>query len=131
WILLPAGGVVSMIYGWRRGKKEKVKTYIDTYLGYCWVAFGAALALTLIFMVKNGYESSYFFMMLLYGMATVISGGLLNFKPLIIGGACSFVFAIIAALTGGLELFLCIGGALLCSYIIPGHMLQSKYKSQS
>lgn len=131
WILLPAGGIVSMVYGWRQGKKEKVKTYIDVYLAYCWIAFGVALALTLVFMKLNGYQSSYFFMMLLYGMATIISGGLLNFKPLIIGGACSFVFAVIAVLTGGLELFLCISGALLCSYIIPGHMLQSKYKSQS
>lgn len=131
WILLPLGGLVSVIYGWRQGKKEKVRTYIDTYLGYCWIAFGVALALTLVFMETNGYRASYFFLMLLYGMATVISGGLLNFRPLVIGGACSFAFALLSMFAGGMELFLCIAGALLSSYIVPGHMLKSKYKSQS
>ena len=68
--------------------------------------------------------------MLLYGMATLISGGLLNFKPLVIGSLFSFICAISSIFVAEREQFLCIAVSLLLSYIIPGHLLQAKYKSQ-
>ncbi|WP_317896553.1 hypothetical protein [Aurantibacillus circumpalustris] len=129
-VLMPLGGVVSIIYGRKQAKKEKVKTYIETYLGYSWTAFIIAMAITLIFIPVHGVKITYFFLMLLYGMATLISGGLLNFKPLIIGSIFSFACAIVSIFVGVNEQFLCICVALLCSYIIPGHLLRSQYKSQ-
>lgn len=131
WWLMALGAVVSVLYGRKQGRKEKVRTYIDVYLLYCWVAFALALVLTLVFMGTNGFKSSYFFLMILYGMATMISGGLLNFRPLVIGGIFSFGFAVLSMFTGGINLLLCISGALLCAYIIPGHLLQRKYKTQT
>src|SRR3954468_18120748 len=38
-ILMPLGGVVSIVYGVRQKKQERVKTYVDEYLGYNWWAF--------------------------------------------------------------------------------------------
>jgi hypothetical protein len=129
-ILMPLGGVVSIVYGVRQKKQERVKTYVDEYLGYNWWAFCIGLFLTLGMMSLNGWRQSYFFVMLLYGMATFISGGLLRFRPLIIGSMFSFVFAIISVFSGEVDQLLCISGAILCSYLIPGYMLRSKYRSQ-
>ncbi len=131
WWLMLLGAVISVVYSRRQGRKEKVRSYIDVYLTYCWVAFGVALALTLVFMGMNGFRSSYFFLMLLYGMATIVSGGLLDFKPLVIGGVFSFGFATLTMFVNGNTVLLCICGALLAAYIIPGHLLQLKYKSQT
>ncbi|HOZ88109.1 MAG TPA: hypothetical protein PL029_10135, partial [Bacteroidia bacterium] len=83
-VLMPLGGVVSIIYGYRQSKKEKVKTYMDIYLGYSWAAFIIALFITILFISVHGMKATYFFLMILYGIATLISGGLLNFKPLIV-----------------------------------------------
>jgi hypothetical protein len=130
-ILTPLGGIASMIYGRLMGKKERVKTYVDTHLEYSWGAFGIGLFLTLIFMYYNGMRSSYFFLMILYGAATFISGGLLRFKPLLIGSFFSFAFACLCLFVEVREQFLCLAAAVLFSYIIPGHMLKSKYKSQT
>jgi hypothetical protein len=129
-VLMPLGGIVSIIYGIKQRKKERVKTYVDEYLGYNWMAFLIGLFITLAMMGANGWKSSYFFIMLLYGMATFISGGLLRFRPLLIGSLFSFVFAIISVFTGELDQLLCISGAIFCSYLIPGYMLRSKYRSQ-
>lgn len=131
WILMPLGGIFSGIYGYKQNKKEKVKTHLNSYLGYCWAAFIIALLITLVFMESNGIKSTYFFLMILYGMATFISGGLLNFKPLIIGSLFSFLFAILSMFTGDKEVLICVAASILCSYIIPGHLLDSKYKSQN
>lgn len=129
-ILPPLGAIVSIIYGRIQKKKEMVKTYIDSYLAYSWAAFIIAMSITLLFLPVNGMKTTYFFLMLLYGMATLISGGLLNFKPLIIGSLFSFICAISSLFVGEKEQFLCIAASLLLSYILPGHMLQAKYKSQ-
>jgi hypothetical protein len=129
-VLMPLGAVVSVIYGMRQRKREKVRTYIETYLGYSWTAFIVAMFITLGFMPVHGVKITYFFLMLLYGMATLISGGLLNFRPLIWGSLFSFAGAIISVFLVEEQLLLCIAGALLLSYIIPGHLLRSQYKSQ-
>jgi hypothetical protein len=128
---MPLGAVISIIYSIRKRKKEQqVRTYIDSYLGYVWTAFVTALFLTLIFMPVHSMKTTYFFLMILYGIATLISGGLLNFRPLIIGSLFSFLFAALSVFATEEQQFLCIAASLLFSYIIPGHLLQSKYKSQ-
>jgi len=129
--LMPLGGLISLIYGNRKGRKEKSKTYIDTYLGYSWSAIIIAIILTLVFMGQNGFKSSYFFLMVLYGVATLVSGGFLNFKPLIYGSSISFVFAIVSMFANDEQLLICIAVAIMGSYIIPGHLLYNKYKSQA
>ncbi len=129
-ILPPLGGIFSIIYGRMQKKKETVKTYIDSYLTYSWGAFILAMFITLLFMPANGLKTTYFFLMLLYGMATLISGGLLNFRPLIIGSLFSFACAVVSVFVAEREQLLCIAASLLLSYIIPGHLLQAKYKSQ-
>lgn len=129
-ILMPLGGVVSMIYGMRQRKKERVKTYVDEYLGYSWWAFIIGLFITLGTMPIHGWKHSYFFIMLLYGIATFTSGGLLRFRPLIIGSLFSFLFAILSVFSGEVDQLLCISGAIFCSYLVPGYMLRSKYRSQ-
>lgn len=130
-ILMPLGGIISGFYGYKQTKKDNVKTYIDVYLGYLWGAFAIAMVLTLVCMPSHGIKITYFFLMILYGIATFVSGGLLNFKPLVIGSLFSFACAGISIFLGEPEQLLVISVALLCSYIIPGHLLRSKYKSQN
>jgi len=134
WIVWPAmtviGVTTSIIYAAKKSKERKVKTHIDKALDYVWGAFGIGLFLTLFMMGVHGIKASYFFLMLLYGIGTFISGGILNYKPLVYGGICSFAMAIVAHFVGKPEQLLCVSVALLLSYIIPGHMLRNEYKKQ-
>ena len=130
WMAMPLGGIFSGIYGYTQGKKEKVKTHLDTYLGYLWGAFIISLFITLFLGQVYGIKATYFFLMILYGFATFVSGGLLKFKPLIIGSLFSFACAILSVFLGEIDQLLCISVALTFSYIIPGHLLKAKFKSQ-
>ncbi len=129
--LLPLGGIFSAIYGRRQDKKKNVKTYVDRYLSYLWGGFGIALVLTLVLMSQYGIKVTYFMLMVLYGFVTFVCGGILNFKPLIIGSLFSFACAILSNFCGDMNQLLIISVALLCSYVIPGHLLRAKYKSQN
>ncbi len=130
-VLMPLGGIISLIYGFRRKKSERVTTHTDVYLGYSWGAFMIALAISLLFMKVHGWTVTYFFMMLLYGMATFISGGLLNFRPLIIGSLFSFLIAGISVFMPAPEKLLCMAASIFCSYVVPGHLLRKEYRSQN
>ena len=130
-ILMPLGGIVSSLYGYKQGRSRKVKTHIDVYLGYLWGGVLIGMFIALGFMYSHGIKNTYFFLMIIYGIGTFISGGILNFKPLIIGSLFAFVCAGISVFLCEVDQLLIISIALLCSYIIPGHLLRAKFKSQN
>ena len=130
WTLMPAGALISMVYGLKRRRRERVRTHLDAYLGYNWGGFIIGMVLALSFMPLHGQQTTYFFLMILYGMATFISGGLLRFTPLIVGSVFSFGFAAASAFAQGPEQLLCLAGAIFCSYVIPGHLLRARFRSQ-
>lgn len=129
-ILMPLGGIFSYFWGRQRDQKEKVKTHVESYIHYIWLSFGIAMGIALLFIGVHGMKTTYFFLMLLYAIATFSTGGLLSFRPLIIGSIASFVLAIVSNFIPDRELLLCLALSLLCSYIIPGHLLKAKYQSQ-
>jgi hypothetical protein len=129
-IMMPLGGIFSAIYGHKQGKKHAAKTYVGTYLGYLWGAFVIGMVITLGLMPFHGIKFTYFGLMILYGIATFISGGLLEFKPLVWGSLVSFACAVISVFLGEIDQLLIISVALLGSYIIPGYLLRAKFKSQ-
>jgi hypothetical protein len=131
-ILMPLGGIVSGVRGSRQRKKEKVKTYAGEMLKYVSIAFGVALFIVLFFgSINLGWESAYPMVMMVYGMWLFISGGVLKFTPLIIGGIidwCCSIGAFYIPHSHSIELIPLLAFAVLAGYIIPGHLLSAKYR---
>lgn len=129
-ILMPLGGIIAMIYGFSQKKKnqKRVKTMVDHIFIYTWIAFGVTLLITLFVSGKVGWETTYPFIMLLYGIGTFISGGIMKFKPLIVGGIICWIGGTAAFFLNFEYQLLVLIGVVLCGYIIPGHILQNKYR---
>jgi hypothetical protein len=128
WFLMPIGGVVSMIYGAKQSKKEKVKTHVNTFMGYLW----SAMVISMIIVLAMGFrleDKTYPVLILIYGIGTFVSGGLLNFKPLIIGGIICFILSVVSFFLIFEYQLLFIALAMLVSYIVPGHLLKAKFKN--
>jgi hypothetical protein len=81
--------------------------------------------LTFIISASVGWMQAWPFFILFYGMGTFISGKFLKFKPLIIGGIFNWVLACICVLLPYDYQLLVAAAAILTSYIIPGHIIQS------
>lgn len=129
WLLMIVGGIVSIVYGIKQSKKEKIKTYVNTYMGYLWSAMGIAMFVVIGMGAKLGAENVYPIMILIYGIGTFVSGGLLSFNPLIIGGVVCFVLSVASFYMPFQFQLLCIAAAMLVSYIIPGHLLKAKFNN--
>ncbi|MBI3510773.1 MAG: hypothetical protein HY064_08915 [Bacteroidetes bacterium] len=131
-ILMPAGGIISTIAGKRRSKREQVKTYTGELLKYVGIAFMVALFIVLVFSSYfGGWELAYPMIMMVYGMWLFISGGALKFRPLIIGGIIDWCCSIAGFYIHTYELILLLSFAVLAGYIVPGHLLNAKYKREN
>ncbi len=129
WCLMPVGGAVSAIYGARQSKNQKVKSFVEEALDYVWISLAISfIVLVIINMSGNGWQTAFTYYILLYAIGTFITGSLIRFRPLIIGGVINFFLAAFAANFSYDHQLLIAAFALVTSYIIPGHLLRNKYR---
>jgi hypothetical protein len=131
WLIIIPALAIHFILVARNSKREKVSTYISEANGYLWMGIGFSFLVMSFIFAKISWQYSFPFYVLFYALGTFVSGSLIRFKPLIIGGVISFVIA------AGISFFdykiqmLLVALSILVSYIIPGHMLRSRYKNQN
>jgi len=125
WFFVIPGVIVSMVYGFTTGRKAKVSTYGDML--YMWTWIGFLIAATVLFIVHSkSMQTVASYILLLAGFPTFVSGFIINFRPLIIGGITFWILAIIIHFAGPSVAPLGVPVAMLTGYLIPGYML--KYK---
>jgi hypothetical protein len=127
WMLMPIGGIITVVYFIKKGKKDKTKTNVTESLKYTWIAFNAALFVLLVFNSMSVYQVLPC-IMILYGIGLFLSGGAIQFKPLIIGGIFCWVCAIAGFEIQSVYQLLIVATAVLGGYIIPGYMLNASNK---
>lgn len=127
-VLMSIGGIVSGIYGYRLGKKASVKTHLDTIIISLWLGF-LVLIFTILVMTFAGsfwFNVSSPLIIILFSFATFLSGMILKFRPLVIGGTISWMVGVAAFLVTPDIQQLLTALAIIIAYLIPGYMLKSK-----
>ena len=122
---------INILFVIKFARKEKVKTYVDENMGNLWAGLSISFIVLMIIFTKVGWQNCYPFFMLLYGTGTFISGKILKFSPLVIGGTASFALSAISVWFNPDLQLLFAAAAILLSYIIPGHLLQTNYKGRN
>jgi hypothetical protein len=126
WMLMIVGGVISAFKGIKEDRHQRVKTYIDSFMNYVLVAFLVSLFLVLLNMQHLGL-STYPMVMMVYGIWLFVSGGVLEFRPLIYGGILNWILAFVAFQFNFDFQIIILAAAVLFGYIIPGYLLRSRY----
>ncbi len=125
WLLVIPGVFVSFIFGYVKGKKARVHTYADMLYLWTWMAFLFS-SIVIFIIIWEDPRSFPPFILTLAAIPTFLSGFIIKFRPLIIGGITFWIFAL-AAYFGGHEIApLVVAAAVLTGYIIPGYLLKSK-----
>jgi hypothetical protein len=132
WLLIVVGIVFSIWYSNKEQKTRKVKTYVGDSIKYLWIGMGIAYFVLSMILSKLGWDTSVFpFFIMLYGLGTFVSGSIIQFRPLVIGGILASGLAIGAAYVEYDYQMLFGAAAILVSYIIPAYMLRYKNKHSS
>lgn len=121
---MPFTGIIAIFISRKQEREAMVKTHLDRALNYLWGGFTVVLFITLGSSVKFGFEITYPILIWLYGLGTFVSGGILRFQPLVWGGSAAWILGILAIFLPFEQQLLCVAGAILFSYIIPGHLLR-------
>jgi len=127
WWLMVAGIIFSVWYGRKDDRGQKVKTYIDESIKWLWVGMGIAYFVLSTILTRYGSDKIVFpFFIMLYGLGTFVSGNIIQFRPLVIGGSIAFALAITASFADYDYQLLFAAAAILMSYIIPAYMLRRR-----
>lgn len=128
WLLVIPANLVHFGYQYKRQKVKRASTYAEEIIGMFWLCLLAGMiVISTAAFVKFGWANVYPFLIMLYGIPTFLSGYVMKFKPLIIGGVVCWLIAIVALFaSNGLPLLL-LSLAVLVAWIIPGHLLQKQY----
>ena len=141
WILTLAAIVPQVIISYRENRAKRVKTYNDIAMDYLWISFGISIFLLIYtngaiqqgmndtFSVQgtNFTKPSQFFynyqnalFLIIYGFPTFVSGGIMKFKPMLLGGIFCWVCAITSLYTPAKTDLLLMAAAALFAWLIPG-----------
>jgi hypothetical protein len=111
-----------------RKRDRTSRTYIGDSMSYLWTGVGISFFVLsiIISQLEGSWYNAYPFFILFYGLGTFVSGLMLQFKPLVIGGIINWILAIFCIWVHFDYQLLVAAAAILTSYIIPGHMIKSK-----
>lgn len=130
WWLIIVGILFSTWKGIRERKIKKAATYVGDSMRNLWMGMGISFFVLSMILTKIGWEFPVFpFFILLYGLGTFVSGNILKFRPLLIGGIVAWGLAIGSVYVTYDYQLLFGAAAILFSYIIPAYMLQARNTS--
>jgi hypothetical protein len=135
WTLTWLVVIYQMIYLYRREKKAKVKTYTDDIIGFIWMTF-VVLMFLFGFLFGNVMGDEYYKFinpgfLALYGMPTFLSGVILRFRPLRIGGICCWALSVATTFVPYDYQILMLGLGVAVAWILPGYILKARYKKEN
>lgn len=132
WASCWLAAIFQVLYLSRKKKKEKVRTYSDSIINAIWISFAiCATVIAVIIGKANMWIIMNSLVLVLYGTPTFLSGVVMRFKPLIIGGLICWALAAISAFTPPLYVLLLLAAAVVSAWIIPGYLLRAKFKQQN
>jgi hypothetical protein len=127
WLVTIPAAIITVLYSSRHDKKAMVRTYVGESMSYLWTGLGISFGVLSIIISNSaeGWLNAWPFFILFYGLGTFVSGRILQFRPLIWGGAFNWLLALACLFVAYDYQLLIAAAAILTSYIIPGHMLGS------
>jgi hypothetical protein len=128
WLICLPAALMSWSHGYRQRKKSTTRTYTDRISMWLWIAMFPCLIIIIFF----GYKTNFMInplILLITGYATLQSGIIMKFKPLIIGGIIFWLASIAGFLSSYENQTLIAALAIVIGYLIPGYMLKAKHKN--
>ena len=125
WSITIPAWLVSMYYGYSRSKEQRAVTHIDRTTMWLWISYGICI-FTLVFFGSTINWKLNPVILLMTVIPTLVSGIVIRFRPLIIGGISIWVFSILSFLVDSQYQYLAGALAIISGYLVPGYMLRNK-----
>lgn len=118
------GGIASWAHGVREAKKQQVSSFMDRVMLWLWMGFLATLLITMFGSASSGHGMSVGAIIVLTGLPTFVTGQLLRFRPLVLGGLLFWVLGTVSFFVDMQTTALLYIAAMIFGYLIPGYLLK-------
>ncbi|MCX8490557.1 MAG: hypothetical protein ORN54_05770 [Cyclobacteriaceae bacterium] len=126
WLIIIPAWIISILYGIRQRKKQKrANTHLEKINMTLWISFGVLAVVIPFFGSFINYQINPV-TLLVASMATFISGVVLKFRPLMLGGVIFFVFGLASFFFSNEQQSLLSAFAIALGYLVPGYLLKSQ-----
>lgn len=122
-----AAALISGIYSFKQGKQAVVTTHLDNIYKWLWIGFGVNCFIFWFFGGKMGWQLNAIITSMC-AVPTLLSGVLLKFKPLMVGGVIFWIFGALIFMVDTETQFLLAAAAVTFGYLVPGYMLRKSDK---
>ncbi len=130
-VFMGIGLLITLLFSLRQKKATSSKTFIATAMIYLWSAWLVSLLILICFAnINHNYELILPVTLTMYGLGIFVAGGLVDFKPLIVGAVLSWIASVVAFFSPYPVQLIIVFVAVIMAYIIPGHILKNKSKKQ-
>ena len=124
-VLMGTGALVTGMLALRQKRMRISKSHIGHVMAYLWGGWLVCFSILLLFAnLREEYDTILPLTLAMYGLGIFISGGIVDFRPLIIGGIISWIAAVVTFFQPYTLQLLIVSVVVIISYIIPGHMLR-------
>jgi len=125
WLLFILSTFIILFFMERKTNKDKkIYSHLESYINILWTVSGISMFVATFLSFKLGIVPPTI-LLLIAGIATTITGLVIKFKPLIIGGIAFFIFSIATTFVSNENTALITGAAIICGYLIPGYFLKT------
>lgn len=127
WLVWPimgvVGGVLSGVHGARQGRRQQVTTLMDRVQMWLWGSYTVTMVLIIVAAVAGGLDPNPY-VLLLTGLPTFVTGALIRFRPLMVGGMLFWVIGLVSLFALREYSSLVFAFAIVVGYIVPGILLK-------
>src|SRR5690606_16992510 len=124
WLITIPAAFISMYYGYRSDKKRGHTTIIGQIILWIWVSFGITILSLIYFGADINYQLNPL-ILLISAIPTLVSGVVMRFRPLILGGVLFWIAGIACFLAPMEFQNLIAAAAVVTGYLIPGYQLKT------
>lgn len=152
WVLTFLAVIPTVILSVKENKQRKVKTYDQTAMDAVWICFGVGIFLVvhannhvfqMVGELKSMVESAgeprpaqsfleYYsaYMLVLYGIPTIVTASIKNFKPMWVGGIICWISALVVPYTNIKVDMLLMALSAITAWFIPGIILYRRARAR-
>lgn len=129
WFLTFLAAIYQIVYLSRQKKNQRVKSYTEDIINAIWICFGVCMGILTFLMAKSAtWIQIYSMVLMMYGVPTLLSGVVMKFKPLVVGGIACWALSIASSFVQSIEILLLLAAAVLVAWIVPGYLMRQKFK---
>ena len=125
WLITIPAWIATIFISLKHRKESTVRSHLDRINALLWYSYGVVIFAIVMFGFKINYQLNPI-ILLVSAVPAFVSGIIIKFRPLTVGGILFWVFGVICFLSQGPWQYLIGALAVTSGHLVPGLLLRNK-----